>query len=79
MAQTTAEDLGEKPEEDPNKIVDEALGRLFTSGEEVADENYEDFKEYRRRFGREPYDIKILNRAKEMNQNWTVPIGDENE
>ena len=77
LVQTTAEDLGSA---NGDEIVDEALGRLFTNGDEVADENYEDFREYRRRFGREPYDIKVLTRAKEINKDWLVEsIGDENE
>ncbi len=57
-------------EQDSDKIIDEALGRLFSNGDEVLDEDYEDFQEYRKRFGRAPYDITVLHRSKEMNKDW---------
>lgn len=64
--QVLAEDLGE----DPDKMVDAALGRLYGDGSEVGNDDYADFQEYRKRFGKEPYDLKLLHRAKGLNEDW---------
>lgn len=63
------DDEQETPSE-AEKDIDEALGRIYSNSEEVAEEDREDFFEYVRRFQKDPYDAKVLHRAKEFNEDW---------